>query len=101
MAVKNDEPRPATNDAYTGMLAISLLALIAGCVFLYLDYSQYPDSKGPTVPKAPPIVAPAGKGEAPPAVEPKAVEPKVEPKAAEPKAAEPKAAEPKAEEKKE
>jgi hypothetical protein len=50
---------PATNDAYTGMLAISLFALIGGCVLLYLDYSQYPESKGPTVPKAPPVVTPA------------------------------------------
>jgi hypothetical protein len=49
---------PATNDAYTGMLGISLLALILGCVLLYLDYSQYPDSKAPTVPKAPPVAAP-------------------------------------------
>jgi len=32
---------PATNDAYTGMLAISLVALIAGSVLLFLDYSQY------------------------------------------------------------
>ena len=32
---------PATNDAFTGMLAISLIALIAGCALLFLDYSQY------------------------------------------------------------
>jgi hypothetical protein len=58
---KKDDPStpPATNDAYTGMLAISLFALIGGCVLLYLDYSQYPDSKAPAVPKAPPIVTPA------------------------------------------
>ncbi len=57
MAKKDDTSAPpATNDAYTGMLAISLFALIGGCVLLYLDFSQYPDSKGPAVPKAPPIV---------------------------------------------
>ncbi len=57
---------PPVNDAYTGMLAISLTALIAGCVFLYLDYSQYPDSKQPAVPKAPGISVLAPKGDAQP-----------------------------------
>jgi hypothetical protein len=37
-------PKPPS-DAYTGMLLVSLIAMIAGCVFLYLDYSEYPDSK--------------------------------------------------------
>jgi hypothetical protein len=46
---------PAVNDAYTGMLAISLIALIVGCVLLFLDYNQY-DSKPPNLPKAPPVV---------------------------------------------
>ncbi|HYV34657.1 MAG TPA: hypothetical protein VE988_03070 [Gemmataceae bacterium] len=32
--------KPA-NDAYTGMLAISLISLLVGCGVLYLDYSQY------------------------------------------------------------
>jgi hypothetical protein len=32
--------KPA-NDAYTGMLAISLLSLLVGCGVLYLDFSQY------------------------------------------------------------
>ena len=41
----------ATNDAYTGMLAISLLALIGGGVLLYLDYSRYP-KKDPEIPRA-------------------------------------------------
>ena len=45
----------ATNDAYTGMLVISLFALIAGSSLLYLDYSQYPDG----APKAPPRKATA------------------------------------------
>jgi hypothetical protein len=31
----------ARNDAYTGMLAISLFALIGGSVLLYLDFSKY------------------------------------------------------------
>jgi hypothetical protein len=66
MAVDKDTAAPATNDAYTGMLAIALLALIGGCVLLYLDYSQYPDSKQPPLPKAPGIVTPAeSKGEEP------------------------------------
>src|SRR5262245_29638253 len=43
------------NDAYTGLLFISFLALVASCIFLYLDYDQYgksspnfkPDIKAP------------------------------------------------------
>jgi len=47
------------SDAYTGMLLVSLLAIIAGCVFLYLDYSEYPDSKPPKVQEfRPPQAAP-------------------------------------------
>lgn len=67
MAATQTEPAapPAANDAYTGMLGISLLALIIGCVLLYLDYSQYPDSKAPTVPKAPAVVAPEAPAPAP------------------------------------
>lgn len=38
--VANDEAKPES-DAYTGMLAISLIALIAGCVMLYLDFNEY------------------------------------------------------------
>jgi hypothetical protein len=42
-------PRPAAprSDAYVGLLALALLAQIAGAVFLYLDYSQYPPDKDP------------------------------------------------------
>ena len=29
------------NDAYTGMLVLSLLGLVFGCVLLFLDFSQY------------------------------------------------------------
>jgi hypothetical protein len=65
MYKKDDASGPtASNDAYTGMLAISLFALIGGCVLLFLDYSQYPDSKGPAIPKAPGIVVPAEKAPA-------------------------------------
>lgn len=42
----------AVNSAYTGMLAISLLALIVGCVLLYMDYSQYPSNDPPAIEKA-------------------------------------------------
>jgi hypothetical protein len=59
MAKKIDVDAPqAANDAYTGMLAVSLFALIGGCVLLYLDYSQYPE-KPPQIPKAPGIVKPS------------------------------------------
>ena len=40
--VKEAKPR---NDVYTVLLLISLVAMIIGCVLLYLDYSQYPDKK--------------------------------------------------------
>jgi hypothetical protein len=43
------------NDAYTGFLAISFLAMVAGCVLLYLDYQNY---EGKTPPKAPTIEVP-------------------------------------------
>ncbi len=38
----------ARNDAYTGLLFISFLALVASCVFLYLDYSQYGNAPPPS-----------------------------------------------------
>lgn len=34
------QPKPQ-NDAYTGILFISLLALIGACALLYMDYEQY------------------------------------------------------------
>ena len=42
MARKYEEQaaEPA-NDAYTGMLAVSFVALLVGCALLYLDYDQY------------------------------------------------------------
>ena len=56
---------PARSDAYTGLLAISLGAMITGCVFLYLDYDDYPTKKPeaytpPQLKAAPPSPAPAG-----------------------------------------
>ncbi len=54
-----EDARP-TNDAWTGMLAISLIALIVGCALLYLDFSQYPSRDPGPVPKAP-APAPVGK----------------------------------------
>lgn len=82
---KSNEPKPAS-DAYTGMLAISLIALIVGCVLLYLDYNQYGAAPPPPIPSAP---APPGQQPAPipqpgvppgqppmqPGVDPNAVQP--------------------------
>ena len=45
------DAKPAS-DAYTGLLAISLVAMIIGCVLLVLDRSQYPESKPPAAPAA-------------------------------------------------
>jgi hypothetical protein len=36
------KPKPRS-DAYTGMLAVSLIALLTGCALLYLDYKRYPN----------------------------------------------------------
>ena len=48
-ARRADEPK-VKSDAYTGLLVISLCAMILGCVLLYLDWSQYPESKPPALP---------------------------------------------------
>jgi hypothetical protein len=69
MAEAESTSRP-TNDAYTGMLAIALLALIGASVLLYLDYNQYGERNPPAVKKA----ADVPKQEAPQAPTPK-VEP--------------------------
>src|SRR5438045_8604928 len=52
---REPESRPQ-NDAYVGLLALSLLAMIASCVLLWIDYSQYGSAKPPTVS----VPAPAG-----------------------------------------
>jgi hypothetical protein len=84
MARQIEETAVPTNDAYTGMLVISLLALIAGCIFLYLDWSQYPDKPParPNIPKvgtpqpgvapppAPPVAPPGGMMGVPPGMPP-------------------------------
>jgi hypothetical protein len=53
-------------DAYTGMLVISLLALIAGGVLLWLDFSRYPNVAAPKgAPARAPAVGPQTPGPAP------------------------------------
>jgi hypothetical protein len=47
MARKYEEPKAKpSNDAYTGMLVVSFVALLIGCGLMYMDYSQY-DNKPP------------------------------------------------------
>jgi hypothetical protein len=53
------------SDAYTGLLAISLGAMIIGCLMLYLDYSTYPTQKPPQAP-SPTVVVPASASAVPP-----------------------------------
>jgi hypothetical protein len=48
------EEAPPPSDVYTGLLAISLIAMVASCVLLWLDYSQYGSSKAPVVPAVQP-----------------------------------------------
>ena len=43
------------NDVYTGLLVISLIALLAGGTFLFLVWNSYSSSKAP---KPTPIAAP-------------------------------------------
>ncbi|MFO0810986.1 MAG: DUF1573 domain-containing protein [Gemmataceae bacterium] len=61
-----EDARPKS-DVYTGLLAISLVAMVASCVMLYLDYSQYPTAK-PPAPAALPTTAPrpVSQGQLPP-----------------------------------
>ena len=66
------------NDAYTGMLIVSLGAMILGSALLYVDYNRYPTSKPADIPKAPM----SGKDQAnlqPPAAPPKGVIPEPPP----------------------
>jgi hypothetical protein len=39
---------PPKSDAYTGLLVVSLFALMGGSAVLYLDWSQYSKTKPPT-----------------------------------------------------
>jgi hypothetical protein len=39
------------NDAYTGLLAISFLAMAGACVLLYFEYQQYENRNPPAMPK--------------------------------------------------
>jgi hypothetical protein len=97
MAEPEMTSRPS-NDAYTGMLAIALLALIGGSALMYLDYSQYPTRNPPGLPKSAPAQP---KVEPPPA--PKVETPdekKDEPKKDEAKKDEPKKEEMKKEDEK-
>jgi hypothetical protein len=44
--VEDAAPR---SDVYTGLLGISLVAMIVSCLLLFLDYSQYGSTKAPSV----------------------------------------------------
>ena len=45
--VGRDNQAKPRSDAYTGLLLLSLLAQVAGAVFLFLDYSRYPHDGPP------------------------------------------------------
>lgn len=45
----DDTEAKPKSDAYTGLLALSLIALLASCVVLYLDYAQYGSTEAPKV----------------------------------------------------
>jgi hypothetical protein len=54
---------PARDDAYTVMLSISLLAMIAACVILFYDLKRFPSTTPPAgfskLPAAPQVTPPA------------------------------------------
>ena len=73
-----NDPKPRS-DAYTGLLLLSLVAQIAGVVFLYLDWSRYPSTTPPAV--AAVATAPPAGGPAPgqPPVNPPVIPPQGNP----------------------
>ena len=76
----DEDAAPKTrSDAYTGLLILSLLAQIAGAIFLWLDYSQYPENKPPQVKDRPPaaVAAPAPAAPAPAPMAPAGGAPKM------------------------
>ena len=57
-----DDAPPAPrvrSDAYVGLLALALVAQIAGAIFLYMDWSAYPQTTPPKVAAAPSAAPPA------------------------------------------
>jgi hypothetical protein len=57
-------PKPKS-DAYVGLLMIALLAQIAGAIFLYLEYTSYPESGVPKIQTSPVASATPGPGPGP------------------------------------
>jgi hypothetical protein len=72
---QDDSAQPAPkNDVYTGLLAVSFFAMLAGCLLLFLDWYSYPEGK----PKGVSVAPVAGAKTAVPGA--KKVDKKVEPK---------------------
>jgi hypothetical protein len=61
----DDDPDRPRNNAYTGMLVITLVALLAACVFFFLDHAalteQTVQAPSVTVPALGAVPQPAGK----------------------------------------
>ena len=61
----DDDPDRPRNNAYTGMLVITLVALIGACVFFFLDHAalteQSVQAPSVTVPALGAVPQPAGK----------------------------------------
>jgi hypothetical protein len=53
----------ARNDAYTLMLFVTFLAIVTGCVLLYMDFEEYGQQKAPTT--QPPAMQKLGGDDAP------------------------------------
>ncbi len=54
-----EETVQPTNDAYTGMLGLSLAALLVGCGLLFLDLQNYDWKKEPPKVQMPTVKQPA------------------------------------------
>lgn len=53
----------ARNDSYTLMLFVTFVAIVTGCVLLYLDFDEYGQQKAPTT--SPPAMQKLGGDDAP------------------------------------
>lgn len=74
-----DPPKPR-NDAYTGLLSISFVAMLIGCLLLLIDWFSFPQQKPAkvTLPAVKAVAVPKV-GEPAPKVEPKKAEEKEPP----------------------
>jgi hypothetical protein len=52
---RGPDPFQAKSDVYTGLLGISLAAMVVAAVLLYLDFAQYGQKKPDPIPTGAPV----------------------------------------------